>query len=173
MGWIWFLFVVFSVLGNLLEKLMKEQNPSRPVKPGEERGRPLPPGKPFSFPPILMEEWAEEEEEERGPANTLPKTEPGRRPLPAEKSTPANPTVLAPEKERLVRDAEEDRFFGQLEEWGAKDFCVAFSPDADEVEEAADPDGRGIDARYLYDALLWAHVLPRPDWRTVPWRRRP
>ncbi|HHW12520.1 MAG TPA: hypothetical protein GXX33_05915 [Firmicutes bacterium] len=168
MGWIWFLFLAFSLLGNILEKLMKEQNPSRPVKPGKEGNRPLPPGKPFSFPPILMEEWAEENE----PPKTLPKTEPEMGPLPTEMSEPDQLADSAPEQVRMVADEREDWLFDQQEELDGKDLGVASYTDADEEEETEALDGRGIDDRLLYDALVLAHALPRPDWRTVPWRRR-
>ena len=47
MGWIRVLFVLFSVLSNLLEKLMAEQKPQDRLNPVKEGDQPLPPALPF------------------------------------------------------------------------------------------------------------------------------
>lgn len=175
MGWIWVLFLVFSVLGNILDKLAKEQKSSGPVKPDKDGDQPLPPDKPFSspfpFPPFVMDEL----EGERRSTETLPKVKPDLTP-----STPPSKEKTAPtdrprhlqEQKSLMTEEEWDRLFGQLDGFDGEDIRVSSFTDGDEVEDLEDPDGWEIGAPLLYDALVLAHVLPRPDFRTVPWRRR-
>lgn len=169
MGWLWVLFVFFSVLGNLLEKMLTEQKASRPVKPGQGGDRPLPQGKPFPFPLFPMDK----EEAESRPAASLPETEPEVILEPAGKVVPAELTELPREAGGLWADAEWDRLFAQKEEWGGADLSAAYAEgDTGEEGKSEAPEGRTVDARLFYDALILAHVLPRPDWRTAPWRRR-
>lgn len=173
MGWIWVLFLVFSVLGNILDKLAKEQKSSGPVKPDKDGDQPLPPDKPFSspfpFPPFVMDEL----EGERRSTETLPKVKPDLTPLSEGKIVPAKLTGHPQEQGGLMADEEWERLFDQQDEFDEEDLRTAYYMDADEVEKLEDPNGREIGPRLLYDALILAHALPRPDFRTVPWRRRP
>ena len=171
MGWIWVLFLLFSVLGNIMEKLVTEQKPAGSDKPSKEGEQPLPPGKPFSFPipPFLMGDL----EEESGPTESLPKMKPDLTPLSEGKIVPAKLTGHPQEQGGLMADEEWERLFDQQDEFDEEDLRTAYYMDADEVEKLEDPNGREIGPRLLYDALILAHALPRPDFRTVPWRRRP
>lgn len=164
MDWIWVLFLVFSVLGKLMEKLTTEQK----AKPSSEGDQPLPPGKPFSFPPFLMDE----EEEASGPVASMPREEPVLPWLSEGKTAPADPTGARQEQRMIMADEEWERLFTQQNEFDEEALGAASYTDAEELGESRDPDGREIGTGLLYDALILAHVLPRPDFRTVPWRRR-
>lgn len=169
MGWIWLLFVAFSVLGNLLEKLATEQKSSRPVKPGKEGGQPIPQGKPFSFPfpPFLMGEL----EAESRPTESMPGHKPDLMPAPDGKIALEKPTNHPREQGEFSENEDWERLFDQKDGFDEEDYGAAY-PDAVE-SDLENLYGQMIDAPLLYDALVLAHVLPRPDFRTVPWRRRP
>ena len=44
--------------------------------------------------------------------------------------------------------------------------------DADEAVKIEAPQGGRLTDTRFYDALILAHVLPQPDFRSAPWRRR-
>ena len=166
MGWIWVIFVLFSVLSNILEKLMAEQKVSRPVKPRKEGGQPLPPALPF--PPFLMDEV----EAEREPIEALPKAKTDLPSTSDGKMAPANLWGHPQEQEKKMADEEWDRLFNQENGFEEEDLGAVYYTDADEAVKLEDPAGREIDNTRFYDALILAHVLPRPDFRSAPWRRR-
>jgi hypothetical protein len=169
MGWIWFLFILFSVISSIIEKVAKTQQPQRASRPGKtgEKGRtkPLAP-RPVAFPPFFLDE--EEDDSEELLLDIPEATKPEIKW--AEKETIGLESFGTMGKwEMLVEDEVFDETFDDDilsmelmdEDFGLeKDFV-----EKDEVRA-------GIKTGDFYSALLLAQVIARPDFKTIPWKRR-
>lgn len=173
MEWIWLIFVVISIISSLTEKKRKNSVPKQGKTPAPRPNLPLP-------------EWAREfqeffgvEEERPVAAETeKPSAEDGRNftgpegagkvhsrtqggapsGFGAEEDTPQHIGAfrykhLSPEEKEFERCQPEE--VGENEE-------VAFLKNILAEKDTA----------RLREALLLAHVLPRPDFRTLPWQRK-
>ncbi|NLW10320.1 MAG: hypothetical protein GX036_10780 [Firmicutes bacterium] len=170
MDWIWLIFVLFSVVAGLLEKLAK-QKMERPARPAP--GSPHPPGEGRFF--------LDEPEEKKNPSRPGERTwrevqaPAGRRP-----ATPMSPggepvfwaedIIAGPEEGWVGESSETGEFWeSQQDEIGR----IRRKPfPGEESREEPLPPGGWKEPEVFLSALVLAHVLKRPDFRTLPWQRR-
>lgn len=163
MGWLWVLFLLFSVLANLLEKMGKglvtPEAPERKRRNGwEEDGRPAEP---------LPAERTRE---------VFPRPKPELAPVSAEKHTAGRAAhsrqsedLLTAEEENLLlrpplAPETEDSFRAT---WREENLLAG--ENSLTAGEEGEEEGEGSSFR---SAFVLAQVLARPDFTTVPWRRR-
>lgn len=177
MDWIWLFFVLFSLVASLLEKSakLKRENPAPPAP-----GSPYPPGEGRFF--------RDEPEKKKTPARPGLGERPGlgQRPQPKVRI----PTVKRPMEAMSLDDEylmpafwEEETTAGpggagdSDEVWGTqRDDPGAtrdkpFPVERSREEEPLPGEGWKKPETFL-SALVLAHVLKRPDFRTLPWQRR-
>jgi hypothetical protein len=153
MEWIWVIILLFSVFSNLMEKMAKERE--RTESSTESRGEELekPPVRPTEPWPKMRPEptpyWPETVQEQKLPDH--PQAEKG---LVTEEEWNQ---LLGPEQ-----DLNETEAMGMSAK--AKDWEFTDRDAGQESEERS--------VQQLVDAFVLAHALSRPDFRTIPWRRR-
>lgn len=150
MEWIWIVFAIIGVISSLKEKQgQKRKNPlPKQVKdPSPSTNQPLP-------------EWAKEFSEFFGVEEEKP----------AAREIGKSPQVFLAEKD-LVQHEETVRSKELFEEEEELD-----QAEPEELTKSPDLSFLGdllVEGETrLRDALLLAHVLPRPDFRTFPWQRK-
>lgn len=199
MEWFWILFVLLSIVGTLIEKLGKNTGTPAPAPPKRKRPEwpspslpPLP--RPETLPP-LFEENTEKEfdvetvfaEGERGDEGRDLKeeekteSETERPPFTPAEGLPSllmeSPVYTSAEGEELPSPEfsgfpgiKEEEREGRFEGLGTEaEFLTEVGKE--ETEISADDEGL-IRTGDLLSAFLLAHVLKRPDFKTVPWQRR-
>ncbi|HEY8343659.1 MAG TPA: hypothetical protein VIL66_00500 [Bacillota bacterium] len=178
MEWLWLIFVVFSIISSLTEKQRKHSVPKQGKTPAPRPNLPLP-------------EWVREFQEFFGVEEERPVAAETEKPavgdgrnfsgsksggqiharsivseteggilsgFETEEEVPQQMDTVQP---RPLSPEENEFELGQSEESGENE-AVAFLNDI--LAER--------DTTRLREALLLAHVLPRPDFRTLPWQRK-
>lgn len=166
MGWLWLIFVVFTVLSNLMEKAAKVQRPSDLPRKNEGGSPPSPP--PVAFPPFFWEESEAEEE-----PLTVEEANAGRETVMQHQSEKIErrplPSLAQPQKARkdeLDQVALDDLAWEEMSgynEGETKQKAAAVE------RENLPEEGESAD---LSSAIVLAQVLARPDFKTIPWQRR-
>lgn len=195
MDWIWLIFVLFSVVAGLLEKLAKLKNE------GTRTREPAPPAPASPRPPGEGRFFLDELEKRINPDRPWPEERPGpgERPWLGERRGPGErpqPEVRVPAGRRpLATMSFEDEYLmpafweevtttGQKAEW-ADEAGKAWETERDEpgtlrdkssrVEQSWEeplPGGEWTQPETFLPALVLAQVLQRPDFRVLPWQRR-
>ncbi|NLY90043.1 MAG: hypothetical protein GX081_00345 [Firmicutes bacterium] len=161
MGWVWVIFVLVSVLANFLEKMGK-QAPGRSAP--DRKGK-----------ADLDENWM--------PTEAFPGTStedfPPRKPKPAPVSVgnyaPAQLPDHPKQQEDLLTVEEREILLRPQRELVTEDpFFIAFReedliPPEDTRTEGEERESEGWSFR---SAFILAQVLARPDFTSLPWRRR-
>lgn len=161
MEWIWLIFVLFSIIGGIMERSGKTKRKTssparRPEKPS------YPPGEGQFF---LDEEWEEKNVSSRGETTGREMEAPGH----ARSFSGGDLTPAFWEEETTVT-AGPGELAGKLRAMHAGDF------DEDMLEEESGQQvqqmQRWRDPEAFLSALALAQVLKRPDFKTIPWQRR-
>lgn len=171
MGWIWFLFILFSVISSIIEKVAKTQQPQGAPRPGKtgEKGntKPLTP-RPVAFPPFFFDEEEDDSEELLLdiPESPEPKISRAR----AEKKTTQKEPFDTLEKWEMSFEDEvlDETFDDDVLSMELMDEDFGLEKDFMEKDEARE----GIKTEDFYSAFLLAQVIARPDFKTIPWKRR-
>ncbi len=168
MGWLWFIFLIFAVLSNLMEKAAKMNRPSDLPRKGQGGGSPAP--RPVAFPPFF---WEVEEEE----AKPVPVQEGN-----AEPET-AGPSLLekadrAPAQHVEKRQKSWNDEFSQVpqDDYAFQEMTGFNDTLPQAAKQTALSEQENLQEEMEHDeflsAIVLAQVLARPDFKTVPWQRR-
>ena len=178
MEWLWLIFVVFSIISSLTEKQRKHSVPKQGKTPARRPDFPLP-------------EWVREFQEFFGVEEERPVAVEAEEPSAEDTQSFSGPGGTGEIHARsLVTETRGDAPFGFGAEEEAPQLMGAVrhrlvSPEEKEFEWAQpEEDGENEETAFLRDilaekdtarlreALLLAHVLPRPDFKTLPWQRK-
>jgi len=161
MGWVWVIFALISVLANLLEKMGKELQAPQPSAP-DRKGR-----------VGTDEDRAPVETFPRTPTEVSPRHKPKPAPIPVGDLAPAQLPDYPNQHEDLLTAEEKDILLRPQLEFEAEDpllltWCEEdLITEKDTLEEVREDEGSAFRS-----AFILAQVLARPDFTTVPWRRR-
>lgn len=153
MEWIWVIILLFSVFSNLMEKMAKERQrtESKADSPGEE----------LETPPVR-------------PTESLPRMRPEPTPV-WQETLPDRKLPDHPQAQKGLVTAEEwNQLFNPEQDLNEGDAMDMFAEAKDwEFPDSGEWQGSEESrAQQLVDAFVLAHALSRPDFRTIPWRRR-
>ena len=171
MGWLWLLFLVFTVLSNLMEKVAKEKRSSNVPRKDQGGGSPAP--RPVAFPPFFFEEFEEEREKpllvEEVNAEQEVTT---RSQLELPKASTGQPRTNRGQRMVSFRDDEfEQVSMADLEMTG-----FSKTLEEDTGRRVVPTERKNIqverESEEFLAAIVLAQVMARPDFKTIPWQRK-
>ncbi len=171
MGWIWILFILISVISNIFEKVAKTQQTQRIPRPGRtgegEKGSKNPSApRPVAFPPFFLEE---EEDYNKGIIPEVTKSiEPEISRVEEKTTSPGPLDTKGKGKIPFEEEFSEETFDDDILSMESMD--EDFGQEKDFVEK--DESGEKIETKDFYSAFLLAQIIARPDFKTIPWKRR-
>lgn len=168
MGWLWVIFVLFSVLASIFEKMGKILGDPEAPAPDRKRSAGTDPDQdqpPAPFP--------------GRPRKVFPQNKPEPTAFPVEKHTPVELRDQPKQQEDLLTAEERDILLRLPMETESEapfltDFCEEDLLRQEDrlAEHVAPPEGWEGEGPSFRSAFVLAQVLARPDFSTVPWRRR-
>lgn len=178
MDWVWIVFILFSAVFSMIEKIAKK-SAAPPIQKSPPSRAPFPPEE---YRPVERDgktifsdraELKKEDFEEGGilPA-TIEESSVERRKLPYKRIRSSLQTSSMLEKENWeIPPSPEDEFMT----WEDDNFDIVWAEQGDEeVGYGSEPTGKTVlyDREAIILSLKLAQVLKRPDFKTVPWQRR-
>ncbi|HHT48797.1 MAG TPA: hypothetical protein GXZ98_05855 [Firmicutes bacterium] len=159
MDWLWLIIILFSALASLWEKMDKQQQ-------GDQRPVPDRPEE------TAWGDWTSMDTTPGETREAFPPRNPKPIPVPVGDFTPTQLPDRPKQHDDLLTAEERDHLFRPQEDLEDEDRdIIAFTREDLSTLDLAE--GRRAEERSPFlTAFTLAQVLARPDFRTVPWRRR-